>query len=338
MLTKEQKKLAKKELKTWETRVDVMGYFEMPENYKANTETGKYARFTGFLKEWMIEALTSKDSNLSISGDNFPENWWDVAMKIGSGKKIENTLPSLGDIVDDDDKAVVLDTLLPAYRALTEKFEKRSVFQWLFNHSQYTAERDSINALKGVMTSLLNCTPDDINASLAIYKENIPNSGRSQDTRERYSEYYKVQMKIKRYEETEAAKIGKTVEEWRKIQKEELDRIDRMNEKAHLRRNYHKDDVKEYLAAKYDKENGFTDKTIEEYFEEKFRKEEENAKGENVKDENVKGNDIKEPANLDADLFNESIPIYDDDEANEFNKSFIMDESKVLGDNQQIIK
>ena len=30
-----------------------------------------------------------------------------------------------------------------------------------------------------------------------------------------------------------------------------------------------KDDVKEYLAAKYDKENGFTDKTIEEYFAEK---------------------------------------------------------------------
>ena len=333
MPTKEQKKLAKKELKTWETRVDVMGYFEMPENYKANTETGKYARFTGFLKEWMIEALTSKDSNLPLTGRSFPENWWNVAMKIGSGKNVENTLPSLGEIVDDDDKAVVLDTLLPAYRALTEKFEKRSVFQWLFNHSQYTAERDSINALKGVMTSLLNCTPDDINASLATYKENIPNSGRDRDDRIIESEQYKIQMQIKRYEETEAAKKGVTVEQWRELQKAERERIDRRDEEWHLKRNYHKDDVKEYLAAKYDKENGFTDKTIEEYFQEKFRKEEENANETNVK-EDV----IKESANVNQNDLEDSIPLYEPDSESEFDKSFIMDESKVLGDNQQIIK
>ena len=145
----------------------------MPKHYAANSETGKYARFTGYMKEWMTWLFTSKDNNcpfakLDNDKDNVPQDWWNVAMKVGRGKNVENTLPTLPDFAADDaDKELVFNTFLPAYRALTEKFEKRSVFQWIFNHAQYTAERDSINALKGVITTLLKCSTSDIDAKLS---------------------------------------------------------------------------------------------------------------------------------------------------------------------------
>ena len=221
-MPKKEIKDSKKELKTWETRVDVMGYFEMPNHYAANSETGKYARFTGYMKEWMTWLFTSKDNScpfakLGNDKDSVPQDWWNVAMKVGRGKNVENTLPTLPDFaVDDADKDLVFDTFLPAYRALTEKFEKRSVFQWIFNHSQYTAERDSINALKGVITTLLKCSTEEIDEKLREYQKNVPNSGRSKSARARQSSDYKIEKKINRYYEKEAAKKNMSVEEWRK--------------------------------------------------------------------------------------------------------------------------
>lgn len=239
MPTKKEIKKAKKVLAAWETRVDVMGYFEMPENYAANKETGKYARFTGYLKQLITETLTSEEANLPLSGKNgneyrFPENWWKVAMQIGNGKNVENTLPSLGEIVDDDDAAKVLDAFLPAYRALTEKFEKRSPIQWLFNHSQYTAERDSIRALRGVMMSLLGCDREEIDARLKEYQTNIPDSGRDEDQREAESDQYKINMKLMRMAIKQAAKSGISPQEWLDIQngvheQKEFEKVDQRN-------------------------------------------------------------------------------------------------------------
>ena len=308
MLTKEQKKLAKKELKTWETRVDVMGYFEMPENYKANTETGKYARFTGFLKEWMTELLTSKDANspfakLGYDKDNLPENWWNVAMKVGRGKNVENTLPQLPDfIVDDADKETVFNTLLPAYRALTEKFEKRSVFQWIFNHSQYTAERDSINVLKGVITTLTKCTPEELDSKLKTYQDNIKNSGRDEDERESESDAYKAEMKLKRIAIKEAAKMHISPEEWLDIQngaleQKEFDKVDKKNNDWKLEHKGYDDD--------------FVDFKI--------------------------GNDVKESANVSQDDLNESRPIEEIDD-DIFNKSFEIEKGKSLDDDKSVMK
>ena len=210
-----------KRLSTWEFRVELMDIFEMPANYKADKETGKYARFTGYVKEWATRVLTGHEKKdafwrLDYDKDDIRKDWWDVAKKVANGEKVHNTIPEIKD-VHKVDKEVVYSKFMPAYRAVKERFENRSIFQWIFNHSQYTAERDTIKALSGLMMSLTGGTQADIDAALAEHQKEIKDSGITPEVRKasakEYREEREIEIKIKNYREKEAAKAKKDLGE-----------------------------------------------------------------------------------------------------------------------------
>lgn len=210
-------KREQKNLLSWEYRVELMDVFEMPGDYRADKETGKYARFVGYVKEWVgrvLEHNENKDefSRLDYDAEDIPSNWWDVATKLGSGKQVINTFPQMENM-GAMRKGVIYNKFLPAYRALKESFDNRSIFQWIFNHSQYTAERDAIKALTGVMLGLTGDSVEDLNRQLADYQQRVPSSGVSKEDRKEQAEEYReekiLNAKIKKYREKEAAEKAK---------------------------------------------------------------------------------------------------------------------------------
>ena len=228
---------------SWETYVDAMDAIDLPKKHVAYREMSKYGRFTGCLKEYLNTLLTSdnkksKFATIDNDKENVPSNWWDVAMKVGGGKEVENTIPQIKQPISEEDRKKVLDTLLPAYRALSEKFEKRWKIEWLFNHDQYTAERDSLRVVRGVMMSLLGCSREDLDGALAQYKEDVPTTGRTEEERQEdsaeYREPRRINMKYERYCEKIAEKKGITVEEVKKQLKEEGERANKYYERWRL--------------------------------------------------------------------------------------------------------
>ena len=173
-------------LNNWNRRVADMNGFSIPNEYDMQEITGKYKRFTGFIQRWVEELLVTdiEDGegvlesnntiyNLSQKRSGLMVNWWKVAQKIGSGKNVNNTLPKFQEITEEN-KQYVYDAFLPAYRAIKESFQKRSVFEWIFNHSQYVAERDSLRALEGIITTLTGDNKEEIQQRLDEYVNEIP--------------------------------------------------------------------------------------------------------------------------------------------------------------------
>ena len=180
--TKEQKVLY-----WWEYNVDAMGFFEMPEDYKANTELNKYDRFTGFMKEFVTRIIKGNAeftifNDLDIDRDAFSNDWWNTAIKVANGKEVNHPIPKFKNL-SNANKDTVYGTFIPAYRVLKENFENRRWYEWIFNHSRYTAERDTLKALSGLMTSLLGVTQADIDSEVGIHKNKVPTSGISVEKR-----------------------------------------------------------------------------------------------------------------------------------------------------------
>ena len=174
-------------LYTWERIVDSMGFFEMPDDYKANTELNKYDRFTGYIKETITRLIKGESDiknfeNLDIDRKAFPDNWWSVAKRVADGKRVDTPIPQIRNMTVND-KKIVLISLLPAYRVIKDSFENRRWYEWIFNHYQYTAERDTIKALSGLITSLTGMTKDDLDAAVEDHKKAVPTSGISAEER-----------------------------------------------------------------------------------------------------------------------------------------------------------
>ena len=188
-------------LADWQAAVANMEVFEIPQGYNITTND-KYDRFTGYLKEWVFSTLketSTKNYSLNLSKyiDDDPydlyfadfnlevdpekkNEWWKNAMDVGRGKRgVENKLTKIKN-VNPSDKEAVYGMFMPAYRAIKESFDKRSVFQWIFNHDQYVAERDSLRALKGIITSLTGATEAELDARLVKDRENIPTSNKAE--------------------------------------------------------------------------------------------------------------------------------------------------------------
>jgi hypothetical protein len=170
-------------LSEWEYRVQAMGIFEMPAYYKYNTNLNKYDRFSGYVEELVARLVTREADrhpdpfgDLDVDRESFPMEWWNDMIDVMDGKWVRNPIPQIRNASEADKKAVY-DELIPAYRALKESFEKRWWFEWIFNHDQYVAERESIKALEGVMLSLTGDTMDELNAALANHREEVPTSG-----------------------------------------------------------------------------------------------------------------------------------------------------------------
>lgn len=170
-------------LSEWEYRVQAMGIFEMPAYYKYNTNLNKYDRFSGYVEELVARLVIGAAGrhpdpfgDLDIDRKSFPIEWWNDMIDVVDGKWVRNPIPQIQNASEADKKAVY-DELIPAYRALKDSFDKRWWFEWIFNHDQYVAERESIKALKGVMLSLTGDTEEVLDAALAKHREEVPTSG-----------------------------------------------------------------------------------------------------------------------------------------------------------------
>ena len=167
----------------WEYNVNAMNFFDIPDHYKSSIELDKYGRFTGFLQEY---GRGYNDFDVfNVDKKEFPRDWWKTAIKVANGKKVKNNIPQMKN-ASYLDKLTVYNNLIPAYRVLKDNFDNRRWYEWFTNHDQYTAERDSIKALTGLMTSLLGATKDDIEEALRINKESVSSSGVSVEERKEH--------------------------------------------------------------------------------------------------------------------------------------------------------
>ena len=135
---------------------------------------GSYHSVLGrYTMGWMYGILTSDEDirpSLNteeqrkwafVTADELPENWWRLAMRTGKNGAISEDMPGRGDGVidadEEDKKAELYDSLMPAYRAFRESFQARPWYHWFTQHDRYTAERDTMNAIRGIMMTLTGC-------------------------------------------------------------------------------------------------------------------------------------------------------------------------------------
>jgi hypothetical protein len=74
----------------------------------------------------------------------------------------------------DAKKKDVYTSLMPVYTAIKENFDKRfKLFSWIFDHARYTAERDSIKALSGLMQALTGDSKNEIDRNYAMFRDKV---------------------------------------------------------------------------------------------------------------------------------------------------------------------
>ena len=208
---------AQRILAEWEYKVAAMGIFDMNEGYYVSDVLDKYVRFTGFLEERVTRMIKmtqdiSPFCDLNIDRKNFDEYWWDTAINIAEGKEAKNALVKIKNVTEAD-KRIVYGELIPAYRALNDSFEKRWWFEWIFNHKQYTAERDSIKALKGVMMALTGDDAEDVDNELENHRASVRTSGVASKERKAMIK----EVKDKRIHEIKRLKVLNWIVEKRKM-------------------------------------------------------------------------------------------------------------------------
>ena len=185
MQTKEQKKLG-----FWQIAVAGKDALLIPKGYSSANKKGTYDRFTGFVSEFINRCLRygvnlnipelDEDRKHISSANELEGNWWKRAIKAGKRStepSPSDDLPCFGVYSKDDDQKSIISSFMPAYRAIKESYDKRSWFQWITNHSQYTAERDSLRALKGMMMALLEVDSEGLDEKYNAYCKSVKDSG-----------------------------------------------------------------------------------------------------------------------------------------------------------------
>jgi hypothetical protein len=138
-----------------------------------------------------------------------------VAKRVADGKRVDTPIPQIKNVTEKD-KQIVLISLLPAYRVLKESFDNRRWYEWIFNHSQYTAERDNIKALSGLITSLTGMTKDDLDDAVEAHRSKVGTSGISAEKRRekldgiKEERIYEIQLaRAKKWDAEYKAKYGR---------------------------------------------------------------------------------------------------------------------------------
>ena len=163
----------------WAQRVRDINGVEWPDSFeKKYDNNNKYTRFTGYVKEWMHGILSSDSGkrayihkserldDVYLDG-GLAKDWWKLAMKRSNGKNIEKGLPG-AKFYEENKRSEIYDKFMPAYKAIKESYDKRPWYEWIFNHAQYTAERDALKAIKGM---ILELTMDEPRAFESAYNE-----------------------------------------------------------------------------------------------------------------------------------------------------------------------
>ena len=185
MSTIEQKKLG-----FWQVAVAGKDALDIPQGYVSASKKGTYDRFTGFVSEFIDRCLRfgadlnipelEEDRKHISSAKELEGNWWKRAIKAGKRStepSPSDDLPCFGEYSKDSDQKSIISSFMPAYRAIKESYDKRSWFQWITNHSQYTAERDSLRALKGMMMALLEVDSEGLDEKYNAYCKSVKDSG-----------------------------------------------------------------------------------------------------------------------------------------------------------------
>lgn len=175
----------------WSSRIGNMKYFRPSgdifnenrlQNKKADLKK-EYDRFIEYTAEWMYGILTndhaleehihpSEFGNFEFHENEFDKKWWNLAIKVGSGGKIKSGLPH-GTHTSEADKNIIYDKFMPAYRALRDNFKMRPWYHWFTDHERYTAERDAMKAIRGVIMSLTGDSREAFDEYYADYHERV---------------------------------------------------------------------------------------------------------------------------------------------------------------------
>lgn len=215
----------------WKEKVANKGTFSIPQGYGLGDTTNKYARFTGYFR-LMVQELLIPDDDAAIKTEamikwnnakkdysEIQDGWWEDAQKIGAGSNIsDEKLPKFNGGATEEGKKLVYDTFIPAYRAIKESFDKRSIFQWIFNHRQYTAERDVLNAIKGIIFTFTGDSKEVLEAKVQEHKEIIPTTKIDDAAKKFNLKNKEIEDNIKQKEFDD--KLDKIKEESKRIERE----------------------------------------------------------------------------------------------------------------------
>ena len=166
---------------TWAAKVQNINAIEWPESFNQDTDIkGKYNRFTGYVKEWIYGILSDDPKKRDITGGpliedeyfhrNISPNWWKLAIKKSNDKLVEGLPKACKKSYKED----VYAKFLPVYRAIEESFCERPWYQWFTNHAQYTAERDAMKAIKGIVMAVTNSSSERFETMYYNYCESVP--------------------------------------------------------------------------------------------------------------------------------------------------------------------
>ena len=237
------------ELNNWERTFSDMAT-SLNENYVYTKPANKYYRFMGNMKGWM-EGLfgmkTNTDGTLRNSDPNelnegqkglalllknnftlLQPNWFEVALK--GGKLEASDLPKFENSVQAEQKAeakeAVYDKLLPAYRTLKESFSKRSWLEFIFNHRQYTAERDALKVVTNMLLVMTGDSVQQLNERYEVYKEEVPTSNIAEmqkivEARKQFNNTVKPKEEVEQEE-----KLKKLEEYKEQVKQEEIEEIE----------------------------------------------------------------------------------------------------------------
>ena len=220
--------LANRQLMAWQLRVAGIDFYEAPtgQQYKfLEKKSGIYERLTGTVKGYLlsvmhgaltgIKEIDERPGMIYATGEFDKKKWFDNAIKVGKG---QNPRPDLLQTLDQGETleqsiSLTKEQLLPAYRALKESFERRSFIQWIFNHDQYTAERDSYRAIRGVMMTLLDQTREEFDDTYEQYCKDVKSLLTPKEIKEETKESRRI-AKLKAAEKKENVKeIKKNLEQ-----------------------------------------------------------------------------------------------------------------------------
>lgn len=163
-------------LNKWKLRVSNMQNFDIG-SFEIERANNKYYRFIGFMQNWIENEFIPGEQKGGEWEDatekmaELQDGWWKNAIDVANGKKVTNALPVF---LEDAHKKAAYEKFMPAYRVLKDSFSKRSVFQFIFNHRQYTAERDALKVLTAVITTLTGDTKEQLDAKYLENKQKYP--------------------------------------------------------------------------------------------------------------------------------------------------------------------
>ena len=303
--------------KVWKIFAAEMDFFDFDKNGPKTEKT--YTYFTNFVKSHVEKAINGKSQYIANIDEDvnreLPSNWWEVAIGIHNGKKI------IPNVVDDDSsvdsaleeveetpaeilrniaRASAEDTynaLLPVYTALRENYDSRfKLFSWIFDHARYTAERDSMKALSGMIQALTGDSKEELDRR---YRELKAEVQLTPDQKKKLVEKVKIdKLKISNPEKAEKLIAKeKMLDEQKKLA--EQNQADEYGEKIN------------YGNFPQGVDNEDDDSEIDEEENDKEKENSLNESREQIKDEQL-AKDVSDDVN-ENDV---SIPINEDDELN----------------------